>query len=202
MNIFCALYKAKRYVIDVLSEAVFNIFKVFRSKNVTTKVSVRKVNTLLAHKNSVVFYAKLNGSFRSNLNNCSTNFSVKNVDWLTNFYLFSKVVLNRKSKPVVFSCMVKDNFVTSFHRCVFVKHTKTNLWTLKVLKNSHWLTNFCACFADPTNLIGSFVVVTVTKVKTKAVYTRGNKIFNHFRCTCDWTKCCENFCTFKDNCHS
>ena len=98
--------------------------------------------------------------------------------------------------------VVKDDFIAFFHfKTVINNGAKANLWTLKVLEDCYWLTNTVARFADPANLVITLAVVTVTKVKTEAVYTRSGKFFNFFWCACDGTEGRQNLGAFKYNTH-
>ncbi|MNR38960.1 hypothetical protein D3C85_1571150 [compost metagenome] len=69
----------------------------------------------------------------------------------------------------MFSGVVKNDFIALFNADIFVEHSKTNLWTLKILKDCDWLADLCRCLANPCNLIVTLTVVTMTKVKTEAV---------------------------------
>ncbi|MDT4846181.1 hypothetical protein FQZ97_801960 [compost metagenome] len=67
--------------------------------------------------------------------------------------------------------MIKNDLITLLHANIFVKHAKTDLWTLKILQDSNWLADLYRCLTDPSDLIVALGVVTMTKIQTETVYT-------------------------------
>ena len=95
-DIFCTLNEAHGDKVKIASGTEFNVSHIFFSNDITTKISVRKIETLAAHNKTVIFNTNTNSSVANNFDNLGTDFTVEHEERFTNFHAFSKVVLNWK----------------------------------------------------------------------------------------------------------
>ena len=95
-DIFCTLNEAHGDKVKIASGTKFDVSHIFFSNDITTEVSVRKIETLAAHNKTVIFNANADSGVANNLDNLRTDFTVEHEERFTNFHAFSKIVLDWK----------------------------------------------------------------------------------------------------------
>ena len=88
------MHKAECHVVKITAGTKGDVGHVFFCDDVTTKISIRQIETFATHDETVIFYAHLDGGFGYDFCDVSVNFAVKNEYGLADFDLLGKIVLD------------------------------------------------------------------------------------------------------------
>ena len=95
IDVVCALDETKGYKIDVFVSTKLNISQILRRQNITAEISVRQVQPLATHQETVVAEAHLDRCITDTLGHLAAKFTVKQINRLAHLHLVSEIVLNR-----------------------------------------------------------------------------------------------------------
>ena len=149
----------------------YKIFPIFFCEYISSKISVRQVNTFTLHEYSIVFGTCINDTV-SYAGNCCSDAAICYIEPLTPFNFFRKIILSRN---YIFFIIAFSKFKTEVlsnpHFQNALKITNSNFRPLQIHHDSDRFFYRVTGFSNPFYLLGSFFVSTVTTVKSKSICT-------------------------------